>query len=340
MRNRVWRLGLLLALAASAVLAQARITGFLTGKITGPDGIPLPGVTVKATSPALQGERSATTAASGEFILRDLPAGVYDVELSLEGMATEKATVTVEIGRQDRLEVAMKPAAVSEEILVTGEAPSALETTEISANFDAEEVDSLAVTREIDDIADLAPGLTQNTANTDQITINGGFGYDNKFLVNGVEINDNVFGVFDDLYIEDAVQETQVLTSGISSEYGRFGGGVVNIITKNGGNDFHGTVRADAQNPSWRDETQFEDENDVEREDKRSETYSATLGGFVVRDRLWFFLAGRDFEDDRSDTLDVTGIQISPVGYQRTVRGEDHRQHRDQPLDPGGLHRE
>src|SRR6185503_8269925 len=109
MRNKVWRFGLLLALAASAVLAQARITGFLTGKITGPDGIPLPGVTVKATSPALQGERSATTATSGEFILRDLPAGVYEVELSLEGMATEKATVTVEIGRQDRLEVAMKP---------------------------------------------------------------------------------------------------------------------------------------------------------------------------------------------------------------------------------------
>ena len=207
----------------------------------------------------------------------------------------------------------MKPASVSEEILVTGEAPSALETTEISANFDAEEVDSLAVEREIDDIADLAPGLTQNTANTDQITINGGFGYDNKFLVNGVEINDNVFGVFDDLYIEDAVQETQVLTSGISSEYGRFGGGVVNIITKQGGNEFHGSVRADVQNPSWRDETPFEDENDVEREDKSSEIYSATLGGYIVRDRLWFFLAGRDFEDNRSDTLDVTGIQISPV---------------------------
>ncbi|HEX2463632.1 MAG TPA: TonB-dependent receptor, partial [Thermoanaerobaculia bacterium] len=308
-----WCLGVVLALAGSVVMGQARTTGFLTGKITGPDGIPLPGVNVRATSPALQGERTATTVASGEFILRDLPAGIYEVELSLEGMATEKATVTVEIGRQDRLEVAMKPAAVSEEILVTAEAPSALETTEVSANFDAEEVDSLAVNREIDDIADLAPGLTQNVANTDQITINGGFGYDNKFLVNGVEINDNVFGVFDDLYIEDAVQETQVLTSGISSEYGRFGGGVVNIITKNGGNDFHGTVRADVQNPSWRDETQFEDENDVEREDKRSEIYSATLGGFIVRDRLWFFLAGRDFEDDRSDTLDVTGIQISPL---------------------------
>jgi hypothetical protein len=313
MLNRVWRLGLVLALAASALLAQAKTTGFLTGKITGPDGIALPGVMVKATSPALQGERTATTVVSGEFILRDLPAGVYEVELSLDGMATEKATVTVEIGRQDRLEVAMKPAAVSEEILVTGEAPSALETTEISSNFDAEEVDSLAIEREIDDIADLAPGLTQNTANTDQITINGGFGYDNKFLVNGVEINDNVFGVFDDLYIEDSVQETQVLTSGISAEYGRFGGGVVNIITKNGGNDFHGSVRGDVQNPSWRDETPFEDENDVRREDKRSEIYSATLGGYVVQDRLWFFLAGRDFEDDRSDTLDVTGIQISPV---------------------------
>ena len=88
MRNKVWCLGVVLALAASVVMGQARITGFLTGKITGPDGIPLPGVNVRATSPALQGERTATTVASGEFILRDLPAGVYDVELSLEGMAT------------------------------------------------------------------------------------------------------------------------------------------------------------------------------------------------------------------------------------------------------------
>jgi hypothetical protein len=313
MRYRVLRLGLLLALAASTVLAQARTTGFLTGKVTGPDGVPLPGVTVKATSPALQGERTTVSAENGEFILRDLPAGEYVVELSLEGLATERASVTVEVGRLDRLEIALKPEAVSEEIVVTSEAPSALESSEISANFDAEEVNALAVNRDLDAIADLAPGLTLNVANPDQVTINGAFGYDSKFLVNGVEINDNLFGTFTDLFIEEAIQETQVLTSGISAEYGRFTGGVVNVITKTGSNQFAGSVRMDVTNPSWRKETPFEEENGIEREDKNSEIYSATLGGYMLKDRLWFFAAARDFENDAQDTLDVSGIAFSPV---------------------------
>ena len=108
------------------------------------------------------------------------------------------------------------------------------------------------------DIAELAPGLTANTPNADQVSISGAFAYDNVFLVDGVDINDNLFGSPDNLFIEDAIEETQVMTSGVSAEYGRFSGGVINAVTKSGGNEFSGSFRTDLGNPEWRDENPFE----------------------------------------------------------------------------------
>ena len=77
-------------------------------------------------------------------------------------------------------------------------------------------------------------------------------------MVNGVDVNDNLFAQPQNLFIEDAIEETQVLTSGISAEYGRFTGGVVNAITKSGGNTFSGSYRMNLLNPAWTDETPFE----------------------------------------------------------------------------------
>ena len=80
---------------------------------------------------------------------------------------------------------------------------------------------------------------------------------DNVFLVDGVDVNDNLFGTANSLFVEDAIQETQVLTSGISAEYGRFSGGVINVITRSGGNDFSGSYRLNMYKPSWTSVTPF-----------------------------------------------------------------------------------
>ncbi len=124
------------------------------------------------------------------------------------------------------------------------------------------------------------------------MTISGAFAYDNVFLVDGVDINDNLFGSPDDLFIEDAIEQTQVITSGVSAEYGRFSGGVINAITKSGGNIFSGSFRTDLTNPAWRDENPFEEENDTTRPDDLGKVFQATFGGPILRDRLWFFAAG------------------------------------------------
>ena len=113
-------------------------------------------------------------------------------------------------------------------------------------------MNALPINRTPAAIAALAPGLTTNTPNGGQVTISGGFAYDNVFLIDGVDANDNLFGTSNPVFIEDAIADTQVLTSGISAEYGRFSGGVVNVITKSGGNEFSGSVRVNYTNDDWR----------------------------------------------------------------------------------------
>ena len=159
-------------------------------------------------------------------------------------------------------------------------------------------VDKLAMDRNLAAIAELAPGLTDNGPNAGQLSIAGAFAYDNVFLLNGVDINDNLFGTANNLFIEDAIQEVQVLTTGISAEYGRFSGGVINAVTKSGGNKFSGSFRTDITNPDWQDEslsrrTRSRAARARPHIDDTILIHTATLGGPVVKDRLWFFGAYR-----------------------------------------------
>jgi hypothetical protein len=105
--------------------------------------------------------------------------------------------------------------------------------------------------------------LNTNTFAAGQLAISGGFGYDNVFMVDGVDINDTINGTANTLYIEDAIQEATILTNGIPAEYGRFTGGVVNLVTRSGGNSFSGSIRENLSNPAWIKETPFQRQNGV-----------------------------------------------------------------------------
>jgi outer membrane receptor protein involved in Fe transport len=174
------------------------------------------------------------------------------------------------------------------------------------------------VRRRPQDIAELAPGLTNNTPNTNQVAISGAFAYDNVFMINGVDINDNLFAQPNNVYIEDAIQETNVLTSGIPAEYGRFTGGVINLITKSGGNTFSGSFRDNLSNPKWIHTTPREDAAKITHTDVLGKVYEGTLGGPIVRDRLWFFSAGRD----QNNTSPQTFSQTNNPGYTQTTENK------------------
>jgi Carboxypeptidase regulatory-like domain/TonB-dependent Receptor Plug Domain len=315
--------GFTLLLVATSLFAQTT-TGNISGSVRASDGSLLPGVTVTATSPSLQGSRVGYTGDNGDYILRGLPPGEYTVKFEMSGLTGADKKVNVELGQTAALDVQLNPATKTETITVVASAPSALTTTQLGANYKQETITSLPMPRTLSGIAALTPGVNTNTFNVGQVRINGAFAYDNVFLVDGTDVNDNLFGTANNLYIEDAVAETQVLTGGVSAEYGRFTGGVVNAITKSGGNDFTGTLRTDFSKGKWTSLTPTERvayENNRKnnptvapiKADTLNKTYQGTLGGPILRDRLWFFLAGRNLETASTATLTETGL-IIPTG--------------------------
>jgi hypothetical protein len=319
------KLRVLLALAlafafARPSAAQGVQTGQLVGTIKSADGQPLPGATVTVKSPSLQGSREQITDASGEYGFKNLPSGTYTVSVSLSGMSTLEQKQAVPLGGVARVDASLTVKNVEETIVVTAETSSVLTTSHVGANYEGDTVRILPTSRTLAGIAELAPGLTNDTPNADQISVAGSFAYDNVFLVDGVDVNDNIFGSPNNLFIEDAIEETQVLTSGISAEYGRFSGGVVNAVTKRGGNEFSGSYRAQLNNPEWTSLNPFEKANDVKRTDDVNLAHELTFGGPIVKDRLWFFVAGRSAATTTSNVFPDTGISTDST--QDNKRGQ------------------
>jgi hypothetical protein len=294
-----------MAAFAGSVSAQGLQTGIVSGTITDTDGLSVPGATVTVTSPALQGSRTTVTDVNGNYVIRGLPPGDYTVLVELTGMTPRNEKTVVALGRTTTVDAVLAVAQVTEAVTVRAEATPVLNNPVVGANFNATEVNALPLGRTPQNIAELSPGLTDNTPNAAQLTISGGFAFDNVFLVDGVDINDNIFATANSLYIEDAVDETQVLTSGISAEYGRFSGGVVNLVTKRGGNRFSGSYRANLVNPAWADETPFET---TPRRDDLGAVHEGTFGGPIMHDRLWFFAAGRHEDSTTPYNFVDTGL--------------------------------
>ncbi len=299
-QRRFLALTALLLLIAGSALAQGT-TGSLNGTVSH-EGSSLPGVTVSISSPALQGTRVAVSNVNGDYNFPAIPPGQYTVKFEMEGMAAVTNSVKVGLARTERVNAELQLSSIAEAITVTAAAPAVLETTEVQSNYEQELVDNLPLARNMQQIVMLAPGVSNNGPSGSQtgengtinaVVISGAYAYDSLYLVNGAVTNENLRGQSDDLFIEDAIQETTVITGSVSAEYGRFTGGVVSAITKSGGNEFTGSFRDSFSDPSW---TAASDFGEAKAASTLNETYEATLGGRIVRDRLWFFGAGRYVE--------------------------------------------
>lgn len=188
-----------------------------------------------------------------------------------------------------------------------------LETPTVSTSLPLAMIERLPLQRNQLATVQFAPGVTANAVSNGQLQISGGPGYDNLVLVNGVVVTENTRGQIRPMYVEDAIQETTVLTGAISAEYGRFTGGVINTITKSGGNELHASLRDSLSSPRWSAQTPAGEA----RESTLSHVWEGTLGGYALRDRLWFFTAGRWAKNDTArQTVAVPAFPnpASPAG--------------------------
>ena len=288
-------LAALVLLAAGAASAQST-TGTVSGRVIDGQGLPVPGVTVSANSPNLQGVRTAVTSENGDFIITLLPSGAYTLTFELSGFERQQRTVNIAPTQVVPLNVTMGLASVAETIEVVGRSADVLtQTAQVATNFNQDLIQNLPTNRDLSSAMLLAPSV-HATGPSGNFSIAGAMSYENLFMINGVTVNENLRGQAFSLYIEDAIQETTIATGGVSAEYGRFGGGVVNMITKSGGNQFSGSFRDTLHNDDWRSLVPKREGDPFANDsklDKIVPTYEYTLGGPIVRDRLWFFTAGR-----------------------------------------------
>ena len=309
----------LVALLALSFVATSAAQGVQTGAIRGivndSTGQPVPQVSIHADSPALQGARVTDSDLAGAYQLIGLAPGEYTLRFEFSGFQTVTSTVRVSLGAIEQLNVTLKPA-IAEAITVTAATPSLLTRRGGGINVRATEIETLPTGRTPSLVAELAPGLTNNTPNVNQVTISGAVAYDNVFLLDGVDIGDNLLARPDDLFVEEAIEETQVLTSAVSAEYGRFSGGVVNAVTKRGGDLFSGSVRSNLSNAAWTDETPFEKAAGQKRQSKMDRYYEGTFGGPLREERAWFFFTGRTQSSETSLTLAQTAAPFQQTDDQ------------------------
>jgi hypothetical protein len=301
---------------ASPAFAQGNPTGTISGRVTDPDNLALPGVTVTAAAPVLQGVRTVVTSGNGDYIIPFLPAGDYTVTFEIAGFATVKQAVSLKMADRLPVNVKLALASVTEVVNVQGAASETAPTRTVATTIRADTVERIPLGRTLEAATLLAPTAVDNGPGN-AIMISGGLSYDNLNLVNGMNVNDTQRQQPRPLFVEDAIQETKVSAGNISAEYGRFQGGVVNMITKSGGNDFSGSVRVTFTNDAWRALTPYPGDANI---DNVVPAYELTFGGPVLRDRLWFFSAGRFQNNPSNITAPYTGFN-----YTKTVddkRGE------------------
>jgi len=268
-------------------------TGTIRGTITDAEGIPLPGVSVTVTSPALIGSITDISRDNGAFRTVALPPGTYTVTAELDGFKTMRSEgIAVRIGMAVKVDFTMEPATLEEEVTVIATAPSVdVQSSKLTSVMTAEDIAKLPVSRNLSSIMTLAPGSV-NTG--PRHVIHGGTEISTAFDVDGINVNDpsNHHRFFTVQY--DAMEEVEIVTGALPAQVGLTGGTFVNVVTKSGGNDFHGTfqtyyTRSELVQVLFPD-TQLKAMGAGKPSSPKYDLdMSATLGGPIKKDKLWFF---------------------------------------------------
>ena len=302
------RTALLVALAGLVLMpaaSSADTTGEILGTVRDADGRPLPGVTVTVTSPSLQGTRTATTDSSGEFRIPLLAPGQYVVAVTMSGFeGLTREGVAVALDQATRVNAELRLSSVTEAVTVTGEGITIDPTqTNTGKNFDTDylkKVPVLTTTRTYQTVLQEAAGVV----GAGNPNVMGGNILENVWLVDGVNATDSVTHTFSLNLNYDAIQEINLQTSSYDAEYGRASGGIVNVITKSGGNDFSGSFDIRFTSSDFSEKGDFFDPDVAPSE---SFPIAGTLGGPILRDRLWFFV-GTQHRDEFSTPVITSAV--------------------------------
>jgi hypothetical protein len=325
-------LGLLLvtAFAAASASAQTQITtGVIQGNVEDEHGATVPGATVEVKNVDTNLTKTLTTDDNGRFVFLQLPPGRYTLTASKQGFATLKQEeFTLTVGQAANLDLKMKVSGVAEVVTVSAVQTVDTASTQTSTTIDERSVSNLPVLgRKFEDLLTLTPNvsITQGP-DGDEINFAGQRGIFNSISLDGGDYMNGFFGeqaggqrAAIDIPL-DAVKEFQVVATGATAEFGRTAGGVVNVVTKSGTNEFHGSLfhfqRLEALTADTSDGRPLKDFH--------REQFGGNVGGPIKRDKAFFFVAYEQIFENltRANLSEQVGATPCPVAAPTIVANE------------------
>jgi hypothetical protein len=312
--NRILLAAAALALAADVAIAQQG-TAEIRGRVTDQSGAALAGATVVVRNQASGVYRQGVATADGTYFLTGVTPGVYEITVEVAGFKKHaRKDVRLEVGKTASVDVQLEMGGLSEELTVSAEAPIVDVTSkEVGGNITSQDLISLpSVNRNFIGFIGLLPGVVPSISTesfgSDSVSVNGQDARNNNYLVDGANNNDDVIGQRAGTQARtpiESIQEFQVLTGQYDAEFGRTTGAIINAVTKQGGNAFHGSAFYFLQDASYTKKDYFVEKNDLNKPDTRFQQLGGTLGGPILRDKLHFFGSVERVLNDRASTINI-----------------------------------
>lgn len=313
------------ALFAGSALAQTSTTGSIEGTITDTTGAAVPGVTVRVTSPNLISAQTATSDESGRYRISNLPPGRYNVSVeAAKGFAQfEKGDVEVNLSRTSAVEIQLQPAGAQATVTITDTAGAGVDVTGTTtgSNVSTEQFSNFPTQRTVQGLYTIAPtvtrsGLRDATGRDRDPSVAGSSGPENNYILDGVNVTDPAFGGSGANLPFEFVQEVEIKTGAYGPEYGRSTGGIFNVITKSGGNEFHGDIFGYGTTKGLVREVKNFPFTGSAFTGFSEADIGGDIGGPIVRDKLWFFGA---FNPQKRKNYYLTQTFHQPVQNDVTI---------------------
>lgn len=281
--------------------AMAQQTGTIEGTAEDVNGAPVEGIKVSVRSDKLiGGAREVLTNADGQFRFVELPPGAYEVKAEAKGFKVFiQRGIKLGIGQSADVTVLMEVDSGEDVVTVTAAAPIVdRKKTSLGANLSAEFLEEIPSGRSYQDSAQMVAGTTGGG----NPVIHGGSLYSNQYLIDGFNTTDPTTNTFNLNFNFDSIEDLQIITGGLSPEYGNTTGGVVNIVTKSGSNEFH------LDTSMYFTGDQFTLQG-LDEEDRSFGSFQGNinLSGPIIEDRLWYFLSV-EYNDSTSQLTDESPI--------------------------------
>ena len=283
--------GLLLA-AGGVASAQTSTTGAVRGGVKDQaTGETVIGATVVASGPALQGTQATITDESGEYFVANLPPGIYQVVVYYADAQFSRTNVLIQLGKVAVVNININTqAAAGETIVIEGRAPLIdQQSTKTGTTITRDYTDNVPTGRTFGAVLGASGGSQTDLYGT---SVGGSTSVENTYIVEGVNTTDPGYGLLSTNLPNEFIQETEVITGGYNAEYGRSTGGVINVITKSGSNEFHGSVFS-----YWSPGALVADEKAtpraggaIDRSANLANDFDigGEIGGPIIKDKLWF----------------------------------------------------